>query len=244
MPETPRAVRIQFCEAAEPIEETPRGSAILLKGIMESMGLPEIAKDLGMEKHHGMPMEETVLVLLLYASYGVRSMAKLAEKEKQDMALAAVIEDIEKVNHKVLLYFEGGNEIETFETLLDRVMASGQDDGRFRSEPKGILAIDDTGIPKSGKKMEHISIIFDHATRQYVLGYVVVVVSYADRQKAYPVSFEFRLLSKEEREEAEREREEKKAGIDLRQKGSLLQKVELEEEKGLGPNGWRSRAST
>lgn len=235
MPPTPSAVRIQFCEAAKPIEETPKGSAILLKGLMESVGLPEIAKDLGMDKHHGMPMEEIVLVLLLFASYGVRSIAKLAEKAKQDQALAAVIEDIGKVNHKVLLYFEGCNEIETWERLLDRVMAPGQQHGRFRSEAKGILAIDDTALPKSGKNMEHITIIFDHATRQYVLGYVVVVISYADRKKAYPVNFEFRLLSPEEREQAEREREKKKAGIDLRHSGSLLRKVELEEEKGLRP---------
>ena len=107
--------------------------------------------------------------------------------------------------------------------------------GRFKSKKEGILAVDDSTLVKTGKKMENIEVVFEHGMKQYLLGYVIVVVSYADSEKAYPLNFEFRLRSEDERRQAEIKSKKKKAKIDLRKKGSLLEMVELEEQSGHKP---------
>lgn len=228
-------IRIEFRVADKPIEETPGGAAIIIKQLIKHFGLVEIAKELNMNKHHGVVIEDIILILLLYSAYGVNSITQLEQKAKKDKALAEVIKDIEKINEKMLLYFQGMNEPSTFEKFLDKTMKSMQKDGQFRSKKKGILAVDDSGLVKTGEKMEHIEIIFDHATRRYVLGYVIVVVSYADSQKAYPVNFQFRLRSEEEIRQAEIEAKKKKEKIDLRKRGSLLEMVRIQEQSGIKP---------
>ena len=62
-------IQIKFCVAGKPIEETPRGSAILINQIIQQLGLVEIAKELKMEKHHGVSIEEIILILLLYKTH-------------------------------------------------------------------------------------------------------------------------------------------------------------------------------
>ena len=235
MNSNPDKVRIEFRVAGKTIEETPRGSAIFINKMIEQLGLGEIARELNMDKHHGVKTEEIMLILILYSAYGVDSISQLEEKAKKDKALAVVIPDIEKINNKVLLYFEGCNDPATFEQLLDNAMQVMQRNSRFRSKKEGVLIVDDTGCVKTGKKMEHIEIIFDHTTRRYTLGYAIVVVSYADSKKAYPVNFEFRLRSEEEIRQAEIKTEKKKEKIDLRKKGSLLEMVELQERNSYNP---------
>jgi len=228
-------IQIKFCVAGKPIEETPRGSAILINQIIQQLGLVEIAKELKMEKHHGVSIEEIILILLLYSFYGVNSIIQLQEKARKDKSLAKIIEDVKKINNKVLHYFQNKNKPATFEKLLDKVMKATQKDSRFRSKKEGIVAVDDTGLAKEGKKMEHIEIVFDHATRRYTLGYVIVAISYADNKKAYPVNFQFRLLSEEERRQGKINTKKKKEKIDLRKKGSLLKMIHLQEQNGHGP---------
>jgi hypothetical protein len=226
---------IHFRVAGDSIEETPKGMAILIKQMIEQLGLVEIAKELEMDKHHGVVIEEIILILLLYSAYGAKSITQLEQKARKDKALAEVIENIKKINNKMLLYFQGRNEISKFEELLDKVIELMQERGRFRSKKEGILAVDDSTLVKTGKNMEHIEVVFEHGTKQYVLGYVIVVVSYADSEKAYPLNFEFRLTSEDERRQAELKSKKKKAKIDLRKKGSLLEMIELEEQSGHKP---------
>jgi hypothetical protein len=228
-------IDIHFRVAGQSIDETPKGMAILIKQMIEQLGLGEIAKDLEMDKHHGVVIDEIILILLLYSAYGVKSIKQLEEKAKKDKALAEVIEDIRKINNKMLLYFQGRNEISKFEELLDKVIESMQERGRFKSREEGILAVDDSTLAKTGKKMENIEVVFEHGTKQYMLGYVIVVVSYADSEKAYPLNFEFRLRSEDERHQAEIKSKKKKAKIDLRKRGSLLKMIELEEQSGHKP---------
>ena len=228
--------RIEFRTASGPIKETPRVGTIALKQLMVELGLAELAEDLDMNKHHGLATEHLLCLLLLYARYGARSISDLEEHAQKDQALAEIMEDVEKLNTKVLLYFEGRNSQPQLRELLNRAVARAQDNPRFRSQTSGVLIVDDSPLCKSGKKMEKIEIIFDHATRTYTLGYILVTVAYADHQKAYPVNFEFRLLSDEERQDAERERQKQQAGIDLRKRGSRLQLVELQERKGTTPD--------
>jgi len=83
--------------------------------------------------------------------------------------------------------------------------------------------------------MESIEIVFDHVEKQYVLGYVLVTCSYADKKKAYPVNFEFRLSTEEDKQQRKLEADRKKEGIDLRKKDSLIQLIEFQKEKGTVP---------
>lgn len=228
-------IRVEFRTASKPIEETPKASALILKTLIEQLGLLQLANELELEKHHGVVIEDLILILLLYNAYGVDSIAKLEKEAKKDRALAEVIDDLGQINNKVLLYFQGRNEPQKFQELLEGFVARTPRDKRFGSRREGVLAVDDTGLVKTGKKMEKIEVIFDHAERRYVLGYVIVVVAYADAKKAYPVNFEFRLRSEEERQQAELEQQRQEAGIDLRSKGSLLCKIQLEEEAGAKP---------
>ena len=123
--------------------------------------------------------------MLLYSSYDVTSIAGLASKAKKDQSLASVLEDVKKINNKVILYFQQNNDISTYEQLVDRIVSSGQTNGRIKSTKKGILIVDDSPLIKTGKKMEEIEIIFDHVEKRYVLGYVLVSTSYADKTKSY-----------------------------------------------------------
>jgi hypothetical protein len=225
--ETP--CKIEFHTSSTPIEETPRGAAIFIKQMIENLGLAKISKDLGMEKHHGICIEDIILVLLLFSSYGVKSISQLEDKARHDKALAAVIDDVKKINTKILLYFQGRSKPIDFEKLLSELLKSMQKDKKFKSLKDGVIAIDDTNLVKSGKHMENIDIIFDHNTKHYVLGYVLVVLSYADSKKAYPISFEFRLKTDREKQDAQLNSQKKQEKIDLRKKGSLLKLVELQE---------------
>jgi len=146
-------ININFRVAGNSIDETPKGMAILIKRMIEQLGLIEIAKELEMDKHHGVVIDEIILILLLYSAYGAKSITQLEEKAKKDKALAEVIEDIRKINNKMLLYFQGRNEISKFEELLDKMIESMQEGGRFKSKKEGILAVDDSTLVKTGKKI-------------------------------------------------------------------------------------------
>ena len=58
-------IRIEYRIAGKDIEETPRGAAIFIKRMIDRLGLDEIANDLELNKHHGVVIEEIMLILLL-----------------------------------------------------------------------------------------------------------------------------------------------------------------------------------
>ena len=74
---------------------------------------------------------------------------------------------------------------------------------------------------KFGKKMENISIVFDHCDNLYYLGYVMVSTCYADGDKAYPVNFRVPYQTEEEKRRAEDARLKSEAEVDFRKKGAL-----------------------
>jgi len=224
---------ITFGVSGNEIPESPKLSAIALQQMIRQLGLEEIATELEIEKHHGISVHDIIFVLLLYSSYDVTSIAGLASKAKKDQSLASVLEDVKKINNKVILYFQQNNEISTYEQLVDRIVSSGQTNGRIKSTKKGILIVDDSPLIKTGKKMEEIEIIFDHVEKRYVLGYVLVSTSYADKTKSYCVNFEFRLSTEEDRNKAQEKKLKKKEKIDLRKKGSLINWIKIQINSGI-----------
>jgi len=227
------SAQIEFRVSEKEILETPRLAPIALQQMIGQLGLQQTAIDLEMEKHHGISIHEIIFVLLLYSSYGVSSIKQLAEQGEKDTSLANVIEDIKKIDNKVILYFQNNNEISTYEQLLDNIVSSGQNGGRLKSTKKGIVIVDDSPLIKTGKKMDKIEVIFDHVEKRYVLGYVLVATSYADKNKSYCVNFEFRFSSDDDRKRAEQEKLKKKEEIDLRKKGSLIKWIQIQINNGI-----------
>lgn len=226
--------RIRFVVDAAEVTPTPQASAVIVHRLFQQLGLDSLLAELGLEKQHGVSAEDVALVLLLFSSYGVDSVAKLEAKAQEDTALAEILRDVQAITEKVILYFEN-HAPRQWKQLLDACLQRMQQEPRFVSQATGILALDDSPLPKTGKKMENISVIYDHTQDRYVWGYVLVSTFYADEKKGYPVNFQFRLVSEEERRELEEQRLRKAAEIDLRCKGSLVQWVELLEREGHKP---------
>lgn len=62
--------QIKFRVSENEIPESPRLSAIVLKQMVRQLGLEQIVVDLEMGKHHGVTIQDIILVLLLYSAYG------------------------------------------------------------------------------------------------------------------------------------------------------------------------------
>jgi len=225
--------QIKFQISEEEISEQPKVSPFILQKIIQQLSLDKIAIELEMNKHHGISIENIIFVLLLYSSYGVKSISQLAKKAQKDVSLAKYIEDVKKIDNKIILYFQELNDISTYEELLDRIISSSQDRGqRLSTKKNGILIVDDSPLVKTGKKMDKIEIIFDHVEKRYVLGYVLVATSYADDTKSYCVNFEFRFSTEEDKKRAEQKKLKKSAKIDLRKKESLIEWINVQINNG------------
>jgi len=59
------------------------------------------------------------------------------------------------------------------------------------------LIFDDTDLPKSGKKMEGVSKIYNHVSKQYILGYKLLVMGYWNGSVFIPVDFSIHRENKE-----------------------------------------------
>lgn len=59
-------------------------------------------------------------------------------------------------------------------------------------EPSGnprCLIIDDTDLPKTGKRVEHVGKVFSHVTRQHLLGFKALFLGYFDGKSFFPLDF-------------------------------------------------------
>lgn len=220
-PTDPPLPRIVFKVANEEAKATPQGAALILSSLTERFGLAEIARELDMGKHHGVSIEHVLLVFLLFPAYGATSISDLQRKAKEDTSLASIMEGMGEIHERVLRYFAERHDESTLSQLLDRFVRRAQETRRFESREDGVLGLDDTTFQKFGKRMEHIQIVYDHCDKRYYLGYVVVSTCYCDADKAYPVNFQFRIQTEEEKRRAEEGRLKKEAGIDFRKKGAL-----------------------
>lgn len=219
--------RIVFEVAKAEASATPQGSALILSALIERFELADMARELGMDKHHGVSIEHVLLVFLLFSAYGATSISDLEEKAKADTSLASIMDGIGEITQRVLRYYAERHGESTLNQLLDRFVRRAQETPRFESREDGILALDDSTFQKFGKNMEHIQVVYDHCDKQYYLGYVVVSTCYCDATKAYPVNFEFRIQTEEEKRRAEEGRLKKEAGIDFRKKGALAQWLQV-----------------
>lgn len=224
---------IKFSVGDKDIEEVPQLNSLIIQRAIDQLGLNDLMKRLNMDKHHGVEVQDIILILILFSSYGARSIKELAEKAKHDATLAKMLEDINRINNKVLYYFEQNNDVQTYQTLLDEAIRSAQNLNKFRSKKEGIIAIDDSPLIKTGKKMEGIEVIYDHVDKRYVMGYVLMASSYADDDKYYGLNFEFRFSSEEDRAKSQEKKLKQEENIDLRKKDSLVQLLEAQLARGI-----------
>jgi len=110
--------KIRFVVDVAEVTPTPQASALIVQRLLEQLGFGSLLSELGLDKNHGVAAEEIALVLLLYSSYGVDSVAKLQEKARQDKALAEILPDVKAITGKVILYFEN-QAPRQWEQLLD-----------------------------------------------------------------------------------------------------------------------------
>lgn len=225
--------RIEFVVGDKDIEEVPHLNSLIIQRAIDQLGLNELMKRLNMDKHHGVEVQDIILILILFSSYGARSIKDLAEKAKHDSTLAKMLEDIDGINNKVLYYFEKNNDVQTYQTLLDEAIRSTQNIKKFRSKKEGIIAIDDSPLIKTGKDMESIETIYDHVDKRYVMGYVLMAASYADDDKFYGLNFEFRFSSEEDRAKSQEKKLKQEENIDFRKKESLVQLLEVQLARGI-----------
>ena len=224
---------IKFVIGNKDIEEVPHLNSLILREMIQQLGLDEMIKHLNIDKHHGVEAQDLILILMLFSSYGARSINELAEKAKSDPTLAKMLEDIEGINNKVFHYFEQNNDIQTYQNLLDQAIRSAQDIKKFSSKKAGIIAIDDSPLIKTGKEMEGIEVIYDHVDKRYVMGYVLMAASYADDDKFYGLNFEFRFSSEEDRAKSLEKKVKQEEKIDLRKKDSLVQLLDAQLTRGI-----------
>jgi hypothetical protein len=228
--------KITFVAGEDDAKPTPNASAPIVASLVERMGLAEVARELGMDKHHGVEIEHIILVFLLFASYQATSVKDLQEKAKQDQALADILDGVEEITDRVLRYYRTRHEEVTLESLMDRFVEGTQRVPRFQSKVDGVLALDDSTIEKFGKKkMDHIAVVYDHCEKRFHYGFVVVSTCYCDSDKLYPVNFQFRIQTEEERRRSEEARLKKEAGIDFRTKGALEEWLDVLKSNGRLP---------
>ena len=213
--------QVRFVPASEDAKETPRASALILTELVKRLGLVPLVTDLGMEKDGGVNVEHVVLVFLLMATYGATSVRDLVKHVQEDTALAEIAGGIEQITDRVLGYYNKLHDVGKMEQLVDQFVRGTQGTDRFRSTKDGVIALDDSTMRKFGKTMEHIAVVFDHCDNLYYLGYVMVSACYCDPKKAYPINFEFRIQTEEEKRRAEDAKLKTDADLDFRKKGSF-----------------------
>lgn len=189
-----------------------------------------------MGKHHGLGIEHVLLVFLLFSAYGATSVTDLRKKAEEDTALAEIMAGVGEIEEHVLRYYRGRHDVTTLESLLGQFVGSVQHTSRFESRKDGVLALDDSTIEKFGKNMEHIAVVYEHCEKRYCLGYVVVSTCYCDSDKLYPVNFQFRIQTEEEKRRAQETKIKKKAGIDFRTKGVLVDWLQVLQDEGRLPS--------
>lgn len=174
-----------------------------------------------MDKDGGVEVEHVVLVFLLMATYGATSVRDLVKHVQEDTALAEIAGGIVQITERVLQYYDKMHEVGTLERLVDEFVRGIQKTDRFESTKDGVIALDDSTMRKFGESMEHIAVVYDHCDNVYYLGYVLVSTCYCDSKKAYPINFEFRIQTEEEKRRAAEAKLKKEAELDFRKKGSF-----------------------
>jgi len=199
----------------------------------------ELIKKSGIEKRSGVSAEDISFIYSLFGMSDAESIVGLAEHIEGDVLLKKIFKlngTPTDINNKVIDNFLIGMGLEKGNVLNDELIKALQTDIRTKSVEDGVVIGDDTTIIKTGKKMENISIVHDHSNDTYGWGYCLPTTHYADDEKNYPLFFDFRIKSDEEKKVAEEEKLRKNLKIDKRSSKDIIKWLDYQIANGNTPD--------
>jgi hypothetical protein len=141
-------------------------------------------------KTSGISFWELMKTLLLLPFVGVKNIRGLSNNPfapktvgEKDVYYRALVN--QRVNWRRLLLLFVSRYL-----ALDQELSTPKDDFKC-------LIIDDTDLPKRGRKIEGISKIFNHVTKRFMFGYKLLVAGYWNGSVFIPVDFSIHRESKE-----------------------------------------------
>ena len=150
--------------------------------LFSKFGLGHLLCRLSLEKHDGISAVQLILSLCLFRINGetIHSIYKkdfyhLLETGKNcyyRMMVRQAMDWRRLLNYTVLL----------FESLLRK-------NGIKTESEDSCVIFDDTTLEKTGRKLEHITKVFDHVKMNYVLGYKLLLCLFFDGKSSLPFDF-------------------------------------------------------
>ncbi len=213
----------------EEIKKTPQALSFFFYNVWNFLKMGDLMEKVGIKKRNGVSAEDVSFIYSLFGAMDSKSIIDLSRHIKEDILLKTILaaRSIQKdINNKVINRLLNSIGIEKYDSLLDEVIKASQTDPRTKSVSEGVVIGDDTNILKSGKKMENISVVYDHSKGEFGLGYCLPTTYYADDVKDHPLFFGFRLKSDEEKKAAEEKKLKKELKIDMRSPRDVLKWVD------------------
>lgn len=170
-----------FSEISKLLSVKSKMSTDILK-LFSKFGLGHLLCRLSLEKHDGISAVQLILSLCLFRINGetIHSMYKKGFYGFLETGKNCYYRMLERpsMDWRRLMNY----------TVI-RFMCVLRKNGIQTDNENSCVIIDDTTLEKSGKFMEHITKVFDHVKRNYVLGYKLLLCAFLDGKSTLPFDF-------------------------------------------------------
>ena len=170
-----------FSEISKLLSVKSKMSTDILK-LFSKFGLGHLLCRLSLEKHDGISAVQLILSLCLFRINGetIHSMYKKGFYGLLETGKNCYYRMLERpsMDWRRLMNY----------TVI-RFMCVLRKNGIQTDNENSCVIIDDTTLEKSGKFMEHITKVFDHVKRNYVLGYKLLLCAFFDGKSTLPFDF-------------------------------------------------------
>jgi len=153
-----------------------------LTDVMSQFNIRRIFETFNSVKRSGVVVSKVLTILLMMPFYNVASIRALFKSGLSGIEgqkdVYYDIKNNEKINWRTLLYLI----VKRFIYLIEH---------RTELQKPGIKAFifDDSPVEKTSKKTEGVSVIHDHVTGRFILGYKILVCGYWDGGSFIPIDF-------------------------------------------------------
>lgn len=218
-------------ETKKVLEKAPISKSFIIGKIFDFFNIGGLIEKAGIKKRSGISAE---LIALIYSLFGVsdaKSIVGLTEQVKEDKLLKKIIESKHgkvNINNKVINNFVDDIRVEESDRVTEEIVKVMQTNSITKAKIDGVIIGDDTTLKKTGKNMENISIVYDHADGTYGIGYCLPTTHYADDKKNYPLFYGFRLKSEAEKKDDALEKLKNKLRVDKRSPADLLKLIDYQ----------------
>jgi len=138
-------------------------------------------------KREGYPPSHILLILFVLPLLRIKSVNSFCNKKWHHWSVSG--KDT---------FYRFKNRAFRWRSLLYQVVLEISKQLRFNEEPieDSYLIIDDTPLPKRGKRMENVSYIYDHSIGRSVLGFCIVSLGFFTGSGYYPLDFSYWVSNK------------------------------------------------